>query len=76
MTRQERSWACPEFALRPRKQIRRGGPVIMVLLLCWMAGIRARGTVDTPALVVLALSAGAGWALSGIVSLKEEIGRA
>ncbi|MEU5560816.1 hypothetical protein AB0H47_32645 [Streptomyces globisporus] len=74
MTRRERSWVCPEFALRLRKQIRRGGPVILVmLLLCWMAGVRARGTVDAPALVVLAFSAGVGWALWGIVCLKEAV---
>ncbi|MFD4595736.1 hypothetical protein [Streptomyces rubiginosohelvolus] len=73
MTRRERSWACPEFALRLRKQIRRGGPVILVLLLCWMAGARARGTVDAPAMVVLAFSAGVGWALWGIVCLKEAV---
>ncbi|MFJ9195490.1 M48 family metalloprotease [Streptomyces globisporus] len=74
MTRRERLWACPEFALRLRKQIRRGSPAILVvLLLCWMAGVRARGTVDAPALMVLAFSAGVGWALWGIVCLKEAV---
>ncbi|MEI5032056.1 hypothetical protein RB201_01550 [Streptomyces sp. S1A(2023)] len=64
----------PEFGLRPRKQIRHWGPVILAaLLLCWMAGAGARETVEAPVLVMLAFSAGAARALWGISCLREGV---
>ncbi|MEU8672651.1 hypothetical protein AB0C71_37805 [Streptomyces anulatus] len=74
MNRRRHTRIRPEFGRRLRKQIRRRGPVILVaLLLCWMAAVRARETVEASVLVVLAFSAGAAWAVWGISCLKEGV---